>query len=183
MVNGMLLSQKTIKKGMRMLAAFVASLVVISTIASAQTMSFMDKALIPPDVAFLWNFQRGVEEVMRFVKFSTTMRVAYSLDLMDRRVGELEYLANRSQEAMMPAIANSYELEAEKIMVEMSTEDPMSYYTGNLDIKENVTSRLRDEIKGLEMISGMVSKETRDIITNAQKRTTVCLVNVSAYRP
>jgi hypothetical protein len=36
---------------------------------------FKGKVMFSPEVAFLWNFQRGVEELYRFVKFTTVMRV------------------------------------------------------------------------------------------------------------
>jgi hypothetical protein len=146
----------------------------LSSAAFAQNFSFKDKAIIPPDVAFLWNFQRGIEELFRFVKFSSTMRIDYSLELIERRIGEMEVLVNRSKLEFIPTIENGYEIEIDKIILEMNSTDMtdvITKYVIDLDIKENVTQRLQYDIKVLDFISKNIPGQNKEYFDNAVKKT------------
>jgi hypothetical protein len=150
----------------------------LSSAAFAQNFSFKDKVIMSPDVAFLWNFQRGVEELFRFVKFSSTMRIDYSLELSERRIGEMEVLINKSKLEFIPAIDNSYEIEIDKIIVEMNSTDItkiITKYIIDLDIKENVTERLQYDIEVLDLLSKKVPEQNKNYLVNAIKKTSVCI--------
>jgi hypothetical protein len=144
----------------------------------AQNYTFKDRTLIPPDVAFLWNFQRGAEELYRFVKFSSTMRIDYSLELLERRIGEIEILVNKSKLEYIPTIENAYEIEVDKIILEMNSTDMtdiITKYVMNLDVRENVTQRLQYDIKVLDLISREVPEPNKSYLIDAIKKTSICI--------
>ena len=147
----------------------------LSSSVFAQNFSFKDKVIISPDIAFLWNFQRGGEELYRFVKFSSTLRIGYSLELTERRIGEMEVLVNKSKANFIPMVENGYELEIDKITVEMNSTDIFTKYIKNLDIKENVTQRLQYDVKVLDLISKNVTDPTKAYLINAMKKTSDCI--------
>jgi hypothetical protein len=147
----------------------------LSSTVLAETPSFKDKALIPPDVAFLWNFQRGAEELYRFVKFTSTMRIEYSLELSERRIGEMEILTSKNKTVMIPTIENGYEMEIDKICTEMNTTDIFSKFTMNVDIKHNVTDRLQYDIDVLNLVSKSVPEPKKDYLVSAIKKTSDCI--------
>jgi len=158
----------------------ILSSIVFAQILASSTISesFKDRVLIPPDVAFLWNFQRGAEELYRFIKFSSTMRIEYSLELLERRIGEMEVLVNKSKLEYIPAIENAYEIEIDKIIVEMNSTDMtdiITKYVINIDIKENVTQRLQYDIKVLDMLSREVSEPNKSYLIDAIKKTSICI--------
>jgi hypothetical protein len=151
---------------------------ILSSTVFAQNYTFKDRTIIPPDVAFLWNFQRGAEELFRFVKFSSTMRIDYSLELIERRIGEMEVLVNRSKLEFIPTIENGYEIEIDKIIVEMNSTDMtdiITKYVIDLDIKENVTQRLQYDIKILDLLSKEVPEPNKSYLINAIKKTSTCI--------
>ncbi|MFH0896553.1 MAG: hypothetical protein V1850_00690 [Candidatus Bathyarchaeota archaeon] len=145
--------------------------------------SFVEKVLISPDTPFIWNFQRGVEEMLRFAKFSSNQRIQYSLELMERRIGEMELLLNESQQKFIPMVENTYELEADKIVVDMNSSDIFSLVMKSADVKDNVTQRLQYDIKALEAISTKETPiETRGYFTNAIKKTSDCIGMINSIR-
>jgi hypothetical protein len=137
---------------------------------------FREKVLMSPDVAILWNFQRGAEEFFRMTKFSSIMRIQYSLDLMERRIGEMDLLFNKSEGSLVPMIENNYELEVDKLADQMNTTDLFSIVMTNADVRENVTQRLRYDIKVLGDVKiGNATKETKDYVNSAVKKTSFCI--------
>jgi septum formation topological specificity factor MinE len=147
------------------------------TISSIESLSFKDKAIFSPDIAFLWNFQRGVEELYRLVKFTPVLRIEYSLELSERRIGEMEVLISKNKSNIVPMVENYYEIEIDKIQVDMNSTDIFSKLIGpvNIDIKENVTQRLEYNIKVLDNISKNISEPTKTSLTNAIKKTSSCI--------
>lgn len=159
---------------MKLLIASLIILLCLSSAVFAQNLTFKNKVIITPDVAFLWNFQRGGEELYRFVKFSSSMRIDYSLELLERRIGEMEVLANESKISFIPMVESEYEIEMDKIVVEMKSTDIFTIYIKNLenlDIKENVTQRLQYDMKVLDFISKGVPESTKIYFDNAFKKT------------
>jgi len=136
-------------------------------------LSFKDKVFFSPDVAFLWNFQRGFEELYRFTKFSYLMRIDYSLELCERRIGEMEVLISKNKSQIIPVVENEYEMEIDKIQVNMNSSDIFSKFMGpiDIDIKENVTQRLNYNIKVLDNISKNTSQQEKAYLLNAIKKT------------
>jgi len=163
---------------MKLLITSLILFTILSSTVFAQNYTFKDRVIIPPDVAFLWNFQRGAEELFRFVKFSSTMRIDYSLELIERRIGEMEVLVNKSKLEFIPTIENGYEIEINKIILEMNSTDLtdiITKYVINLDIKENVTQRLQYDIKVLDLLSREVSEPNKCYLVNAIKKTSICI--------
>lgn len=134
--------------------------------------SLRNKVIFSPDVPFLWNFQRGAEELYRFAKFTSVMRVGYSLDLADRRVGEIEVLTDKNESSIVPTVEDAYEMEIDKVQSEMNTPDIFSLVTNRSDIVENVTQRLNYDINVLDNIT---SPKTKDYISKAVKKTSGCV--------
>jgi len=163
---------------MKLLITSLMLFTILSSTVFAQNYTFKDRTIIPPDVAFLWNFQRGAEELFRFVKFSSTMRIDYSLELIERRIGEMEVLVNRSKLEFIPTIENGYEIEIDKIILEMNSTDMtdiITKYVIDLDIKENVTQRLQYDIKVLDLLSKEVPEPNKSYLINAIKKTSTCI--------
>jgi len=163
---------------MKLLIVSLMLFTILSSTVFAQNYTFKDRTIIPPYVAFLWNFQRGAEELFRFVKFSSTMRIDYSLELIERRIGEMEVLVNKSKLEFIPTIENGYEIEIDKIILEMNSTDMtdiITKYVINLDIKENVTQRLQYDIKVLDLLSREVSEPNKSYLINAIKKTSICI--------
>ena len=163
---------------MKLLITSLMLFTILSSTVFAQNYTFKDRTIIPPDVAFLWNFQRGAEELFRFVKFSSTMRIDYSLELIERRIGEMEVLVNRSKSEFIPTIENGYEIEIDKIILEMNSTDMtdiITKYVIDLDIKENVTQRLQYDIKVLDLLSKEVPEPNKSYLINAIKKTSDCI--------
>jgi len=144
----------------------------LSTIAFAQ--SFRDKVIISPDISFLWNFQRGFEELYRFVKFTQSMKIVYSLDLADRRVGEMELLIDKNRTDYVIFAESEYEREINNIEFELNS-------TGEFDIieilesvksvnKTDVIHRLQVQIKVLGDIITKVPGSSKDLVLNAAKK-------------
>lgn len=158
---------------MKLLTTSLILFLIFSSTAFAQ--SFKDKAIFSPDIAFLWNFQRGVEEIYRFVKFSSTTRIEYSLELGERRIGEMEVLISKNKSNIVPMVENEYETEIDKIKVDVNSTDIFSKFIRHLDIKENVTQRLQYNIKVLNIISKNTSEPTKTYLTNAIKKTSSCI--------
>ena len=137
--------------------------------------SFKDKVMFSPEVAFLWNFQRGVEELYRFVKFTTVMRVGYSLELGERRIGEMEVLVSKNKTEFVPTIENDYELELNKIEVDLGSKDVLSNIITPIDVRKNVTERLNYDKDVLNIISTNVTEPVKAYFTNAIKKTSSCI--------
>jgi hypothetical protein len=132
--------------------------------------SFGDRVIISPDVSFLWNFQRGVEEVIRFVKFTTPMRIEYSLELLERRIGEMETLVNKS-ESFVPVVESQYEAEISKIETEILSLDIVSRF---VSADYNLTQRLSANIKALEA-AAKLAKTSGGYFASAMERTYQCM--------
>jgi len=162
---------------MKLLFISLILILIFSSLVFAQ--SFKDRALISPDIAFLWNFQRGVEELYRFIKFTSTMRIGYSLELSERRIGEMEVLINKSKTNLIPMVENEYEVEIDKINSEMNSTDIFSKILKPLDVKENVTERLNYDINVLNIISSNVSEPTKGYLTGAIKKTSSCIDSIN----
>ena len=130
---------------MKLLILSLLLFIIFSTLVFAQSYSFKDRVIFTPDIAFLWNFQRGFEEFYRFVKFTSIMRIDYSLELSERRIGEIEVLASKNKMNIIPVIENEYEIEIDKLQSNFNSSDIFSRLIGpiNVDIKENVTQRLK----------------------------------------
>jgi len=158
---------------MKLLTTSLILFLIFSSIAFAQ--SFKDKVIFSPDIAFLWNFQRGVEELYRFIKFSSTTRIEYSLELGERRIGEMEVLISKNKSNIVPMVENEYEIEIDKIKVDVNSTDIFSKFIRPLDIKENVTERLNYNNKVLNIISKNVSEPTKTYLVNAIKKTSSCI--------
>jgi hypothetical protein len=149
---------------------------ILSSIAFAQ--SFKDKVIFSPDIAFLWNFQRGFEEFFRFTKFTPTMRIDYSLELSERRIGEIEVLLNKNNTILVPRVENDYEIELSKIEVEINSTSIIGMLSVSPDIKTNVTQRLQYHIKVLNEISKKVPEEVKVNIDNAVKKASDCISKI-----
>jgi len=169
---------------MKLLIISLIIFLVFSSIAFAQILasvtvseSFKDKVIFSPDMAFLWNFQRGVEELYRFVKFTPLLRVEYSLELSERRIGEMEVLTTKNESNIVPMIENEYELEIDKVQSNLNSTDIFSKFIGpvNLDIKENVTQRLDYDNKVLDIISKNSTEPAKTSLINAIKKTSSCI--------
>lgn len=139
--------------------------------------SLKDKVIFSPYISYLWNFQRGVEELYRFVKFTSVMRIGYSLDLSDRRIGEMEVLISKNKSNIIPMVENVYELEIDKIQSEMNSTDIFSSIITQASIKTNVTQRLEYEV---EILNGIAQNatESKDYIESAVKKTSSCLDSI-----
>jgi len=147
------------------------------TVSSIESLSFKDKTIFSPDMAFLWNFQRGVEELYRFVKFTPLLRIEYSLELSERRIGEMEVLTTKNESNIIPMIENEYELEIDKVQSNLNSTDIFSKFIGpvNLDIKENVTQRLDYDNKVLDIISKNSTEPAKTSLASAIKKTSSCI--------
>jgi len=146
-----------------------------TTVSSFESLSFKDKVIFSPSVPFLWNFQRGVEELYRIVKFTSTMRVDYSLELGERRIGEMEVLIDKNESNIIQMVENQYEIEIDKVQSNMNSTDIFSKVVKPSDIKQNVTERLQYDEKVLGAISANVPKSTKEYIDNAIKKTSDCI--------
>jgi len=141
--------------------------------------NFKDKIIMSPSYGFIWYFQRGVEEALRFTKFTTAMRVGYSLDLSDRRVGEMELLTEKNNTDLIPTVEKIYEMEIGKIENELG-ESFLSNILGSSplglspEVRTNVTQRLDYQINGLSVISGKVSEPIKIDINNAISKAKEC---------
>jgi len=167
---------------MKLLTISLITFLLFASIAFAQ--SFKDKVLISPDVPFLWNFQRGVEELYRLVKFSSIMRVEYSLGLCERRIGEMEILATKNKSNFIQIIESEYEIEVDKIQNNMNSTDVFSKFIGPIisDIKENVTQRLEYDIRVLDNVLKNTSEPAKTYMANAIKKTSSCIDSISRMR-
>lgn len=136
--------------------------------------SFKDEVIMSPTFGFLWYFQRGVEEVLRFTKFTPTMRVGYSLSLSDRRVGEMEMLTEKNNTDLVPTVEKIYETEIGKIENDLK-ESILSTIIGlSPEVKSNVTQRLDNQINTLRNILGKVSEPVKTDINNAIDKANEC---------
>jgi hypothetical protein len=108
-------------------------------------------------------------------KFSYTLRIQYSLELMERRIGEMEFLANKSSTGMLPVVGYYYEAEAGKIITEFNSSDIFSYFTEFYDIRKNVTERLEYDKSELGLLSKNVSGQSETYIESAVKKTQECI--------
>jgi len=152
------------------------------TISSYTSLTFKDKVIFTPDISFLWNFQRGIEEVYRIVKFTTTMRIQYSLELSERRIGEMEVLINKNKTSFFLIAETDYEMELDKIKSEMNSTDIFSKIVKPSNIKENVTERLEYDNKVLNFISSNVTSSTKSYMENAIKKTLDCIDFINTVR-
>jgi hypothetical protein len=139
--------------------------------ATTTSPTFKERVIMPPDVAFLWDFQRGVEEIYRFAKFTSVLRIGYSLELLERRIGEMDVLVNESEGNYIQLVENEYEIELQKVYVEMNTTDIFSQIMENNDIKENVTQRLQYDTDVLDFISKETPEPYRTSVNDAIKKT------------
>lgn len=141
--------------------------------------SFKDVVIMSPTYGFIWYFQRGVEEVLRFTKFTPAMRVGYSLELSDRRVGEMEMLAEKNNTDLIPTVEKIYETEIGKIENELG-ESFLSSILGSSplglspEVRTNVTQRLDNQINDLSIISGKVPESVKVDINNAISKAKEC---------
>jgi hypothetical protein len=90
----------------------------------------------------------------------------------------MEVLVNRSKLEFIPTIENGYEIEIDKIIVEMNSTDMtdiITKYVIDLDIKENVTQRLQYDIKILDLLSKEVPEPNKSYLINAIKKTSTCI--------
>jgi len=167
---------------MKLLVTSLIIFLVFSSIAFAQ--SFKDKVLFSPDIPFVWNFQRGVEELYRLVKFSSIMRVEYSLGLSERRIGEMEVLIAKNKSNIIQIIESEYEIEVDKIENNMNSTDIFSKFIGpiSVDIKENVTQRLNYNIRVLDNTLKNASEPAKTYMANAIKKTSNCIGSISRMR-
>ena len=150
------------------------------TASSFESLSFKDKVIMTPDVAFLWNFQRGVEEIYRFAKFTSAMRIEYSLELSERRIGEMEVLVDKNESGVVPMVENEYEREIDKIQVDMNSTDIFSTIIQSpADIKENVTQRLQYDINVLNEISKNSADEARTSLVSAINKTSSSIIFIN----
>jgi hypothetical protein len=152
------------------------------TISSYTSLTFKDKVIFSPDVSFLWNFQRGVEEIYRIVKFSSTMRIDYSLDLCERRIGEMEVLIDKNKTSFIPITETDYEVELDKIKYEMNSTDIFSKIVKPSNIKGNVTERLEYNNKVLNFILSNSTEPSKDYIKNAVEKTLDCIDFINSVR-
>jgi len=165
----------------KLLISTIIVFISLSTIVFAQ--SFKEKVLTSPDVSFVWNFQRGFEELMRFLKFTQSMKIGYSLDLAERRIGEMEVLINKSKPDYIIFSESEYEREINNIEFELNS-------TGKFDIidileslksvnKTDAISRLQTQIKVLGNISVKVPDPVKNLIINAAKRSSGLITTLS----
>jgi hypothetical protein len=167
---------------MKLLLVIALIILIFSSAAFAQ--SFKEKVLFSPDIAFLWNFQRGFEELYRVVKFTHVMRFEYSLELSERRIGEMEVLIEKNNSNMISIIENEYEIEIDKIQSNMNSTDIFSRLIGPVivDIKENVTQRLNYNNKVLNVISKNAVGPAKTYLSNAMKKTSNCIDSINKIR-
>ena len=167
---------------MKLLTISLIIFLLFASITFAQ--SFKDRVLISPDVPFIWNFQRGVEELYRLIKFSSIMRVEYSLGLCERRIGEMEILATKNKSNFIQIIESEYEIEVDKIQNNMNSTDIFSKFIGPIssDIKENVTQRLEYDIRVLDNVLKNTSEPAKTYMANAIKKTSSCIDFISRMR-
>jgi len=165
---------------MKLLIASLILFLAFSSLVMAQ--SFKDKVIFSPDVAFLWNFQRGVEEIYRIVKFTSAMRIDYSLELGERRIGEMEVLISKNKTDYIPITEMDYEMEINKITTEMNTTDILSKIIKISGINENVTERLEYDNTVLDNISSDTRGSTKNYIENAIKKTSDSIDFIKSLR-
>jgi hypothetical protein len=165
---------------MKLLITSLIIFLAFSSLVLAQ--SFKDKVIFSPDISFLWNFQRGVEEIYRIIKFTSTMRIQYSLELCERRIGEMEVLINKSKINFVPIPETDYEMEIDKIESEMNSTDIFSKIITIPDIKENVTERLNYDNKILNIILSNATEPAKTYVANAIKKTSNCIDSINSVR-
>jgi len=142
-------------------------LIFLPTIVLAQ--NFRDKVIISPDITFLWNFQRGFEDFVRFFKFFSKSKIEYSLDLADRRIGEMQVLEDKNKTGMIEVVELEYEREigrAEAILNRTSISE---------EFKEIAIKRLQDQVKVLADVHEKAPENLKKNIFNAAKRASECI--------
>jgi hypothetical protein len=145
--------------------------------------SLKGEVIMSPTYGFIWYFQRGIEEVLRFTKFTPAMRVGYSLDLSDRRVGEMEMLTEKNNTDLIPTVEKIYETEIGKIENELG-ESFLSSILGSTplglssEVRTNVTQRLDNQINTLNAILGKVPGPVKVDINNAINKANGCKTKI-----
>lgn len=146
-------------------------LIFLPTIVLAQ--NFRDKVIISPDITFLWNFQRGFEDFVRFFKFFSKSKIEYSLDLADRRIGEMEVLEDKNKTGMIEVVELEYEREIGRI------QDMLNRTTISEEFKDIVIKRLQDQVQVLADVLEKAPDSLKEEIFSAAKRASECIEVVS----
>jgi len=142
-------------------------LILLPTIVLAQ--NFRDKVIISPDITFLWNFQRGFEDFVRFFKFFSKSKIEYSLDLADRRIGEIQTLEDKNKTDMIEVVELEYEREIGRIEAILNTTSISE------EFKDTVIKRLQDQVKVLGDIMEKTPDNLKEKIFSAAKKASGCI--------
>jgi len=145
--------------------------ILLPTIVLAQ--NFRDKVMISPDITFLWNFQRGFEDFVRFFKFFSKSKIEYSLDLADRRIGEMQVLEDKNKTGMIEVVELEYEREIGRI------QDMLNRTSISEEFKDIVIKRLQDQVQVLADVLEKAPDSLKEEIFSAAKRASECIEVVS----
>jgi ribosomal protein L15 len=146
-------------------------LIFLPTIVLAQ--NFRDKVIISPDITFLWNFQRGFEDFVRFFKFFSKSKIEYSLDLADRRIGEIQTLEDKNKTDMIEVVELEYEREIGRI------EAILNRTSISEEFKGMIIKRLQDQVKVLGDVMEKTPDNLKEKIFSAAKKASECIEIVS----
>lgn len=146
-------------------------LIFLPTIVLAQ--NFRDKVIISPDITFLWNFQRGFEDFIRFFKFFSTSKIEYSLNLANRRIGEMQMLEDKNKTDMIEVVELEYEREIGRIDAVLNTTSVSE------EFKDVIIKRLQDQVKALADVHEKAPDNLKKNIFNAAKKASECIEIIS----
>jgi len=142
-------------------------LILLPTIVLAQ--NFRDKIIISPDITFLWNFQRGFEDFVRFFKFFSKSKIEYSLELSDRRIGEIQTLEDKNKTDMIEVVELEYEREIGRI------EAILNRTSISEEFKTIIIKRLQDQVKVLGDVMEKTPDNLKEKIFSAAKKASECI--------
>jgi len=117
-----------------------------------------------------WGIQKGFEEIVRIFYI---FKIEYSLDLAQRRVGEIEFLANQNKTDFIPIIENDYEKEIEIIEARVNLTKISSSF------KAKIIRRLQNQIKALSDVFEKVPQNIKDKIFSAARKSSHCILILS----
>lgn len=135
--------------------------------------NFRDKVIISPDITFLWNFQRGFEDFIRFFKFFSKSKIEYSLDLADRRIGEMQVLEDKNKTGMIEVVELEYERKIGRIIAMLNRTSISK------EFKDIIIKRLQDQVQALADVHEKAPDNLKENIFNAAKKASECIEIVS----
>jgi hypothetical protein len=94
----------------------------------------------------------------------------------------MEVLASKNKSEFVPTVENEYELELNKIQVDLGSKDILSNIITPIDVRKNVTERLNYDKDVLNAISTNVTEPVKTYFTNAIKKTSSCIDYINSLQ-